>query len=49
VRFFNELENGKTTLRLGLVLHVLFRLGLEVSVRPRQGVRARATLVLPAR
>jgi HTH-type transcriptional regulator / antitoxin HipB len=34
-RFLGELENGKPTARLGLVLKVLERLGLEVWVMPR--------------
>ncbi|MGB0713208.1 MAG: helix-turn-helix transcriptional regulator [Gammaproteobacteria bacterium] len=45
VRFISELENGKATMELGKVLHVLKCLGLELSVRPRgwpadQGGRA---------
>lgn len=35
VRFLGELERGKSTLRLGLVLQVLERLGLEVWIAPR--------------
>ena len=35
VRFFGDLERGKPTLRLGLVLQVLERLGLEVWIAPR--------------
>lgn len=35
VRFLGDLERGKPTLRLGLVLRVLDRLGLEVWVAPR--------------
>ena len=34
-RFFGELERGKESLRLGLVLRVLERLGLEVWIVPR--------------
>jgi y4mF family transcriptional regulator len=34
-RFLGELEAGKPTLRLGLVLQVLHRLGLELWVAPR--------------
>jgi HTH-type transcriptional regulator/antitoxin HipB len=34
-RFFGDLERGKPTLRLGLVLRALQRLGLEVWVAPR--------------
>jgi len=36
VRFISELENGKPTLELGKVLHVLKCLGLEVTIRPRE-------------
>lgn len=35
VRFLGELERGKATLRLGLVLQVLGRLGLDVWIVPR--------------
>ena len=35
VRFFGDLERGKSTVRLGLVLRVLSRLGLELWVVPR--------------
>lgn len=35
VRFLGDLERGKANLRLGLVLRVLDRLGLEVWVVPR--------------
>ena len=35
VRFLGELERGKSTLRLGLVLQVLGRLGLDVWIVPR--------------
>lgn len=34
-RFLSELERGKETVRLGLVLQVLDRLGLELWVAPR--------------
>jgi y4mF family transcriptional regulator len=34
-RFLGELERGKPSVRLGLVLKVLERLGLEVWVSPR--------------
>lgn len=34
-RFISELENGKPTMELGKVLHVLKCLGLEVQVTPR--------------
>ena len=34
-RFLSELENGKTTLELGKVLHVLSCLELEVSIAPK--------------
>lgn len=36
-RFFSELERGKPTLELGLVLKVLERFGLEVMISPRPG------------
>ena len=35
VRFISDLENGKPTMELGKVLHVLHCLGLEVSIQPR--------------
>ena len=35
VRFISDLENGKPTVELGKVLHVLKCLGLEVAVTPR--------------
>ena len=35
VRFFGDLERGKPSVRLGLVLQVLDRLGLEVWIAPR--------------
>ncbi|HVK86716.1 MAG TPA: helix-turn-helix domain-containing protein [Kofleriaceae bacterium] len=35
VRFFGDVERGKLTVRLGLVLQVLHRLGLEVWIAPR--------------
>lgn len=38
-RFFSELERGKATLELGLVLQVLDRLGLELTVAPRGSMR----------
>lgn len=34
-RFLSELERGKPTVRLHLVLRVLERLGLELDLRPR--------------
>lgn len=34
-RFISNLENGKQTVELGKVLHVLKCLGLEVAVTPR--------------
>ena len=36
-RFLSEIENGKESAEVGKVLHVLLRLGLEVSIRPRGG------------
>ena len=38
-RFLGELERGKATLRMGLALQVLDRLGLEVWVGPRGSFR----------
>lgn len=35
VRFISDLENGKPTMEIGKVLHVLQCLGLEVSIEPR--------------
>lgn len=35
VRFLGDLERGRPNLRLGLVLRVLDRLGLEVWISPR--------------
>jgi HTH-type transcriptional regulator / antitoxin HipB len=40
-RFLSELENGKATAEIGLVLRVLRRLGLDLYVRPR-GLDSRA-------
>lgn len=34
-RFLGDVERGKTTLRLGLVLQVLERLGLELTISRR--------------
>lgn len=42
VRFLSDLERGKPTIRLGLALQVLHRLGLEVWIAPR-GWRPRST------
>lgn len=38
-RFFGDIERGKPTLRLGLVLQVLERLGLELTVARRAAGR----------
>ena len=35
VRFISDLENGKPTMELGKVLHVLRCLGLELTIHPR--------------
>ncbi len=35
VRFVSNLENGKPTLELGKVLHVMTCLGLELVISPR--------------
>jgi HTH-type transcriptional regulator/antitoxin HipB len=37
VRFLGDVERGKPTLRLGLVLQVLDRLGLELTITRRKG------------
>jgi transcriptional regulator with XRE-family HTH domain len=39
VRFLGDLERGKSNLRVGLVLRVLERLGIEVWLSPRGGRR----------
>jgi y4mF family transcriptional regulator len=36
-RFLGDVERGKPTLRLGLVLQVLDRLGLELTIARRSG------------
>lgn len=36
-RFLGDVERGKPTLRLGLVLQVLDRLGLEITIARRTG------------
>ena len=36
-RFLGDVERGKPTLRLGLVLQVLERLGLELTIARRAG------------
>jgi y4mF family transcriptional regulator len=36
-RFLGDVERGKPTLRLGLVLQVLDRLGLELTIARRTG------------
>jgi y4mF family transcriptional regulator len=38
-RFLGDVERGKPTLRLGLVLQVLERLGLELTIARRAGGR----------
>ena len=38
-RFLGDVERGKPTLRLGLVLQVLERLGLELTIARRTGGR----------
>jgi HTH-type transcriptional regulator/antitoxin HipB len=38
-RFLGDVERGKPTLRLGLVLQVLERLGLELTIARRRGGR----------
>jgi y4mF family transcriptional regulator len=35
VRFLGDLERGKSTLRIGLVLQVLSRFGIELWLAPR--------------
>jgi HTH-type transcriptional regulator/antitoxin HipB len=45
VRFISDLENGKPTMELGKVLHVLQCLGLELTIQPRGWQKsAQATL-----
>ena len=44
VRFISNLENGKPTVELGKVLHVLKCLGLEVAVTPRSWVNKTPTI-----
>lgn len=44
VRFISNLENGKPTVELGKVLHVLKCLGLEVAVTPRSWVKQTLTI-----
>jgi transcriptional regulator with XRE-family HTH domain len=39
-RWLGELERGKETLRMGMVLRVLERLGLEIWVGPRGAFRS---------
>ncbi len=36
-RFLSELENGKATLQVGKVLHVLASLGLAITISDRAG------------
>jgi len=36
-RFLSEVENGKESAEIGKVLHVLRRLGLELSITSRSG------------
>lgn len=35
VRFISDLENGKPTIQLSKVLHVLGCLGLDIAIHPR--------------
>jgi HTH-type transcriptional regulator / antitoxin HipB len=35
VRFISDLENGKPTLQLSKVLHILRCLGLDIAIQPR--------------
>ncbi len=44
VRFISDLENGKPTMELGKVLQVLQRLGLEVSIQPREWQKSAQSL-----
>ena len=43
VRFISDLENGKPTMELGKVLHVLHCLGLELTIHPRGWQRNKQT------
>lgn len=36
VRFLSELENGKPTAEIGLVIKVLNNLGMDVTIKERQ-------------
>jgi len=44
VRFISDLENGKATVELGKVLHVLKCLGLEVAVTPRSWAKQTSSI-----
>lgn len=44
VRFISDLENGKQTVELGKVLHVLKCLGLEVAVTPRSWAKQTSSI-----
>ena len=37
LRFVSEVERGRPTAGVGLVLHLCARLGLDVDVSPREG------------
>lgn len=37
VRFISDLENGKETCQLGKTLRVLESLGLQITVKPKEG------------
>ncbi len=44
VRFISDLENGKPTVEIGKVLHVLNSLGLELVIQPRGWTHASFTI-----
>ena len=49
VRFISDLENGKPTVELGKVLHVLQCLGLEVSIQARGWQKTANATINPGR
>ncbi|MBI4822014.1 MAG: helix-turn-helix transcriptional regulator [Deltaproteobacteria bacterium] len=47
-RFLSELERGKETVELGLVLRVLERFGLDLAIAPRGILGGRGTSIVSA-
>jgi HTH-type transcriptional regulator / antitoxin HipB len=39
LRFISDLENGKATCRVGIVLKVLANLGIRIQVAPKSGMK----------